>query len=217
MFKTTIKFLCVACLVGIPWRANAHISSPIPQSPPIEQPPLSAKKQALIEELLILTKQEETANQMLEAMLVQTEKTLPQFLVDTLSKTTGLTDQALQERVTELSVRMVRRYRELLPQRVDIGKITTQINSSLYAKYYTSRELQGLIDFYRTPLGQKTIEITPQLSQEALQQSNEILLPKMATIIQEIMKEELGEPPSHQDGSDPSPRAETDERSDPKK
>ncbi|MEO0373323.1 MAG: DUF2059 domain-containing protein [Cyanobacteria bacterium P01_A01_bin.17] len=192
MLKSAVNIICLACLLGVPGTLTASAQpSPVPIS--TDAPTVSPERQALVEELLVLTKQEENANRMLDSMLAQIETTLPQFVSDTLSKTTNLKDQALQEQVTALSARMAKRYRELLLQRIDIGQITTQINASLYAKYYTEGELQGLIDFYRTPLGQKTIEITPQLSEEALQQSNKLLLPKVMEVVQEIMAEEFGQ------------------------
>lgn len=215
MLKSAVKIICLTCLLGLPGPLTANAQSAAP-SLSTDAPTVSPERQALVEELLTLTKQEENANRMLDSMLTQIETTFPQFLRDTLSKTTKLKDQALQEQVTALSARMVKRYRELLPQRVDIGKITTQINSSLYAKYYTDSELQGLIDFYRTPLGQKTIEITPQLSEEALQQSNQLLLPKVTEVVQEIIAEEFGQLQSPPDAS-PAQDSGTEQDTDSKK
>lgn len=39
----------------------------------------------------------------------------------------------------------------------------------IYAKYYTQEDLDGLIAFYQTPLGQKVISTLPQISQESVQ------------------------------------------------
>lgn len=87
---------------------------------------------------------------------------------------------------------MVQRYRELLPSRVNIGEITEEISTNLYAKYYTEQELQDLIDFYQTSTGRKAIATLPQLTKEALEQSNEILLPEITQLLQEIIQEEFG-------------------------
>ncbi len=38
--------------------------------------------------------------------------------------------------------------------------------AKLYAKYYTVDELKKLTEFYKTPLGQKTLKVTPKLSME---------------------------------------------------
>lgn len=39
----------------------------------------------------------------------------------------------------------------------------------IYNKYYTTDDLKGLIVFYKTPLGKKTIEVMPLLTQESMQ------------------------------------------------
>lgn len=216
MLKSIVKITCLTFLLVSPSPLIA-VAQPA-SSVSADSPAPSPEQQALVDELLVLTKQEENANRMLDSMLQQIETTFPQFLTDTLSKTTELEDQALQEQVAALSTRLVKRYRELLPQRIDIGKITTQISASLYAKYYTTEELQGLIDFYRTPLGQKTIDITPQLSQEALQQSNQLVLPQVIEVVQEIIQEELGQPKAPAEDASPAedPGAES-ESAEPKK
>ncbi len=39
----------------------------------------------------------------------------------------------------------------------------------IYAKYYTQEDVDGLIAFYQTPLGQKVVSTLPQISQESVQ------------------------------------------------
>lgn len=39
----------------------------------------------------------------------------------------------------------------------------------IYSKYYTNEEIEGMIAFYQTPLGQKTIKVMPQLMTESIQ------------------------------------------------
>ncbi|SFV71315.1 hypothetical protein MNB_SV-13-68 [hydrothermal vent metagenome] len=41
--------------------------------------------------------------------------------------------------------------------------------AALYAKNYTSKELEALSKFYQTPLGQKTVQIMPQLAAASAQ------------------------------------------------
>lgn len=38
----------------------------------------------------------------------------------------------------------------------------------IYSKYYSDEDIKGLIAFYQTPLGKKTITLLPQLSQESI-------------------------------------------------
>ncbi|MDZ8223672.1 DUF2059 domain-containing protein [Nostoc sp. ChiVER01] len=54
-------------------------------------------------------------------------------------------------------------------------KFATEFNSDdlvdeiipIYNKYFTNEEIKQLITFYQTPLGQKTITVIPQISQES--------------------------------------------------
>jgi len=159
-------------------------------------PPPSAQKLALIQRLLLITEQKKNAEQHLETMLANMEETLPKILASVIRDRTQLEGDELLQRVTSTAQQMVRRYRELLPSRVNIGEITEEISTNLYAKYYTEQELQDLINFYETPTGRKAIATLPQLTQEALAQSNDILLPAITQLLQEIMQEEFGpEPP----------------------
>ena len=40
---------------------------------------------------------------------------------------------------------------------------------SLYDKYFSLEEIQELLNFYKTEIGKKTIEVLPLLTQESLQ------------------------------------------------
>lgn len=131
----------------------------------------------------------------MEAMLANMEKTLPNILATIIQDRPPLEGDDLLKQVTATTQRMVKRYRELLPSRVDIGKITETITINLYAKYYTEQELQDLIDFYKTPTGREAIATLPQLTKEAIKQSNDILLPEITQLLQEIMQEEFGPEP----------------------
>jgi hypothetical protein len=37
----------------------------------------------------------------------------------------------------------------------------------IYSKYFTNEEIKGIIAFYETPLGKKTLSVIPQISQES--------------------------------------------------
>ncbi len=39
----------------------------------------------------------------------------------------------------------------------------------IYSKYFTNEEIKGMLDFYETPLGRKTIRVMPQVMQESMQ------------------------------------------------
>lgn len=63
----------------------------------------------------------------------------------------------------------------------------------VYHKYLTLEEINGLIRFYETPLGQKLISVMPKLTQELMKASaewGESLEPKLDQKISDRLKEE---------------------------
>ena len=58
----------------------------------------------------------------------------------------------------------------------------------IYAEIFTEEELQGIIAFYKTPIGRKFIERTPEVMQKSFQISQKqmaLLMPKIQKLIQE--------------------------------
>jgi hypothetical protein len=63
--------------------------------------------------------------------------------------------------------------------------------AALYAKNYTAEELKELNKFYQTPLGQKTVQIMPQLAAAAAQIGQSRMMkhmPEMKTMIDSELK-----------------------------
>lgn len=57
----------------------------------------------------------------------------------------------------------------------------------IYADMYTESELRELTAFYRTPIGQKLIDKTPEIGKAMMQMSQELLLPHMTELQQRMM------------------------------
>ncbi|HFQ62489.1 MAG TPA: DUF2059 domain-containing protein [Epsilonproteobacteria bacterium] len=63
--------------------------------------------------------------------------------------------------------------------------------AALYAKNYTTKELQELTKFYQTPLGQKTVQLMPQLAAASAQiGQNKMMqhMPEMKAMIEAELK-----------------------------
>ncbi|HZQ44896.1 MAG TPA: DUF2059 domain-containing protein [Acidobacteriaceae bacterium] len=63
---------------------------------------------------------------------------------------------------------------------------------NLYATTYTEEDLDGMLAFYQSPLGQKVLEKTPELmakSTEIAQQKMREIQPQMNDMLQEFMKQ----------------------------
>jgi hypothetical protein len=60
------------------------------------------------------------------------------------------------------------------------------LTAGLLAKYYTADELKELAAFYRTPLGQKSIRVMPEVMRDAMGMLNERMQHEMPKLIQSI-------------------------------
>lgn len=153
---------------------------------------ITAPKRALLKELFDLTKLDKLMGNMIDAFLLQTQKDMP-VLVEQITGDTA-TDAKNQEenskKIVESSRRVSERIRELLPQRINYAEVAELLFYPLYDKFFSEEDLKQIVAFYRSPAGQKSIEVVPQLLQESMQRSSEILLPKLTPIINQALEEE---------------------------
>lgn len=154
---------------------------------------IASQKRALIKELLEVTDAKNMAESMTDIMLLQMENNYPQMMAQTLSETDVLSSkekEELKSRLIESRLRFSRRFRELYPKRVNLAEVIDEIYYPLYDRYFTVDELRDLIVFYKSTTGKKSIRVTPQLMQEAMQRSGELLNPKIVQLVNEILQEE---------------------------
>lgn len=71
------------------------------------------------------------------------------------------------------------------------GDEMVELMIPIYDKYYTQEEVDGMIAFYRTPLGQKVISTMPAISQEGFQVGQEWGRRKAAEVVKELRAEGL--------------------------
>ncbi|MCG5059961.1 MAG: DUF2059 domain-containing protein [Limnoraphis sp. WC205] len=152
------------------------------------------EKRKLIEEFLELTGGEKTFQQVSQAMLSQMEQQFSAMLGSDLVGSPQLSPQERQQVAANMNREMSRiaqKYNQLFLERIDYQKIVEEVYYPLYDKYFTNDDLRVLIDFYKSPTGQRTIEIMPQLLQESVQRTAQVIAPTVTSIIQEIITEEL--------------------------
>ncbi len=151
-------------------------------------------KKQLIDEYLELTGGEKTFRQLLQGMLSQMEQQLGSMLNSELIRNPKLSAQERQEIAAKFNQKMSRiaqKYNHRFLERIDYQQIVEGVYYPLYDKYFTEADLRVLIDFYQTPTGRKTIEVMPQLFQESMQLTTQVISPTVANIMQEIINEEL--------------------------
>lgn len=66
----------------------------------------------------------------------------------------------------DASQKLIQLFLERLKTKLNVEALQDQI-VSIYDKYLTDDDIQGLIRFYQTPLGQRTLKVLPQILQES--------------------------------------------------
>ncbi len=63
---------------------------------------------------------------------------------------------------------VLERFWQKLDARFDVDELVNRM-MPIYDKYLTHEEIKALIAFYQTPVGQRLLEVTPQLTQESFE------------------------------------------------
>lgn len=154
----------------------------------------ASRKQELIRELYVLTRVDRTAESFSNTLLGEMESSLPQQLAIVLSTLPDLTDAdraAIKDQTIETGARATKRVRELIMERINFSEVMHHVFFPLYDRYFSEEELKDLVAFYKSPTGRKSIDVSPQLFQESVRLSSELLNSQITEIVQQVMDEEV--------------------------
>lgn len=150
---------------------------------------ISPEKRVLIKELVGIMEIEKQFNHFKNTTFLQIEKNYAYILSQSIPEM-GRSVKVSSDKLFESKNRFLKRFKELYSERINFDEIIEQVYHSLYNRYFTEKELSALIVFYKSPPGKKLLEVMPQLTYEAMQQSNELLNPQVMAIMQDILREE---------------------------
>jgi uncharacterized protein len=149
-------------------------------------------KKELIKELLVLMHLEKNAELFFDAVLKQGSQDMAHLMAARIDDKEKLSP-AKRERfkqLTEESMKLVsKRYSELLKKRINLYMVLEEVSYQLYDKHFTVEDLKGLIAFYKTATGQKSIQVMPQLMQESMSLTSQKLMAAMTDVSKEVEKE----------------------------
>jgi hypothetical protein len=164
------------------------------EAPTVQGPTVAPAKRELVMQVIAIIDPAKLTVEIESALLADLERRYPQILEQVVPghahPEEGPEKEAHDQAVAESFQRVAKRFRVLYAERIQIARILEEIYVPLYDKFYTEAELQDLLAFYRTPTGAKTLRITTQLVQEAMEASNAMLMPQLLGILQEVMEEE---------------------------
>ena len=139
----------------------------------------SQHQKELARELLTLMKVDASSQAMLDKFIKQMSAQIESQL-----RTSGAEEDEIAQEMKHLD-----RLRELMHEKVDFRTLVTDTYIPLYAKYFTEQELQDLVVFYKSKSGQKSIEIIPAVTEEAMRSSAAYVEKIMPGILQQIAEE----------------------------
>lgn len=157
------------------------------------QESISPHKRELIRELITLSLTQLNVDAMIDTMLRQEEEEIPKQVEEHLQENKELTPQEREKMRQELTTRFVRfskRFRELLPQRINFKQEFDAIIFPLYDKYFNEDDLTQMVAFYKSAVGRKMNETMPQLMPEMMKKLQEVMVPKMQAIAKELVEED---------------------------
>jgi uncharacterized protein len=172
--------------------------APKPATTSAVQPPIASSKRTLIDKLLAVTQQEKLFQQSLNLAFSQLQTDLP-ALMD--QSTTGATKpdaspsparQAVQSMLDRVMPKFVRE----VQQSISFKELVDQVYYPMYDRHFSEPELKDILAFYDSPTGKRTIQVMPQLMQESMQKTNQIMMPKLMGIMQRLLAEEEKSPKS---------------------
>jgi uncharacterized protein len=153
--RSLTLFCCVLLLGGTasygqtPPAAENPPAKPTPASPAQnEEKKISPAKEADIRKLLELT----GATTTMEITMQNMEKSIKPMLANSLPP-------------GDYREKLVTLFFEKFHSKMDLQKLL-DLAVPLYDKYYTDEDIKGLIQFYQTPLGKKTVKALPSLMGE---------------------------------------------------
>jgi hypothetical protein len=154
---------------------------------------ISPQKQALIAELLRVMDTRKQTQDVVNAMMDQLEKEIPEIvwngLSESLSKLTKEEQEEVRAKVTQSALETSQRFRDAISKKLDFAKLD-EITGAVYGKYFSETEISDLISFYKSNTGQRVLQIMPQMLAESMERSQELMMPIMKELMHDASTEE---------------------------
>jgi uncharacterized protein len=137
------------------------------------QPNPTPRQRQLIGEMMKLTGADDMPKQIMDSIFGQLQKQADEAMKN-----------SSPEQQAELKARMDR-LRELVRTKLDLTEFMDSL-VDVYARYFDESQLEVIVAFYKTPAGQRTIEVMPQLFSEGMRLGAEKIGPGMEALIAQV-------------------------------
>ena len=154
---------------------------------------ISPEKRELIKQIIALSDAHKRTEVVSESVFAQSEKNFISGMSASIGNSPDYSDAQKTELITRLtlsSARFFDRCRELMKQKINLAEIVDSVTYPIYDKYFEQADLEALVTFYKSPIGEKFVKVMPQIYQESSAKTNEILIPKIQEVIRQAADEE---------------------------
>lgn len=135
----------------------------------------SQTKQESIKELFHVMQQDSIMDKMFSSMIPS--------MIEQMKSQHPINDSLANARSNEMMKAMMQTTRLIMKKMMDEDMV------ALYDKYFSQKEINDYIAFYKTPSGQKFIKVTPDISKDLM----EIMMQKYVPEIQNAVKTKVEE------------------------
>jgi hypothetical protein len=149
----------------------------------------SSDKAALVAELIELTIDARTVDQMANLFLIQIRESFPELVEQVMSTEPGLSSEEearLRRHLLDFDA-FAAVFRAGFAQRVDLAGVLAEAYTPLYDASFTEAELREIVAFYRSPAGRKTLESMPILLQQGLERATSRVEPRVTALVGEAL------------------------------
>jgi hypothetical protein len=152
---------------------------------------IEIEKQELIKQLIVLTNVEQITRQSIDMMLTNIESELPTIFDSASRNMPAKRREEYRAKMRAEMPRFINLYRKMFYERFDFQSYVEQLSYYLYNKYYTLDELRDLTSFYSSSTGQKMIIITPQLLNDSIRITYDLMRSKQEALLLELLQSRL--------------------------
>ena len=182
MKKILLAVTAAAAFAGMPSFAAAQAGAPAAAATP--------QTDAAVKELMAAM----DVRKMMTASFTEMEKALPQMMRAQMTAVINADPSASDEKKKEAMAKL----EQVLPGAAEainrmfrdpalVDEMMAEIGP-LYARHYTLAEIKELTAFYRTPLGQKMLALSPRLAAESMAIGQKIVAPRLNGLMLEVMQ-----------------------------
>lgn len=155
---------------------------------------ISDEKRKLIAQLLSVLKLDKSMEEMTDTILKGMDEAYTisfDALVDKRTEIPEADREKIKAQANKSRLAFSEKFRKRLPGVVDYPQYIQESVYPLYDRFYSEQELKDLIAFYTTPTGQKVLATLPQLIAQSQADVRRLLVPKLVSLVDEILKEDV--------------------------